>query len=112
MHPYRSCIGISEEIARETTDALEARVTPQHPRLYFLDLLPFHPNKAQVHLQQDVLHRKVRRHASNGDNFLGLAFSRTIFRWCKAQRAGFVQGDILGRYPFTLAIVFTHWIFI
>jgi hypothetical protein len=105
-------MGMSEESAREMTDALEARMAPQYPRLYFLDLLSFHPNKAQVHLQQNVLHRKVRRYASNGDDFFGPAFSRTFSRWCKAQRAGFVQGDILWRNPFSLAIVLTHWIFI
>ena len=112
MHPYRFCMGMSKESATEMMDVLEAGMTPQYPRLYFLDLLSFHANKAQVQLQQNVLHRKVRRHAPNGDDFLVLAFSRTIFRRCKAQRAGFVQGDIVWRYPFTLAIVFIHRIFI
>src|SRR6266576_6937582 len=102
---------MSEKFSGDMTNALEACVTPQHPRLYFLDPLSFHANKAQVHLQQSVLHREVRRYASNGDNFLVLAFNRTIFRWRKAQCAGFVQGDILWRYPFTLAIVF-YWIFV
>ena len=105
-------MGMSEERHREMTGVLEACMTPQHPRLYFLDLLSLHTNKVQVHLQQNVLHREVRRHASDGDNFLVPAFSRTIFRWCETQSAGFVQGYIVWRYPFTLAIVFTHWIFI
>jgi hypothetical protein len=103
---------MSEESAREMTDVLEARMTPQHPGLYFLNLLSFHANKTQVHLQQNVLHCEVRRHASNRDDFVFPAFNRTLFRWCKAQRAGFVQGNILWRYPFTLAIIFTRWVFV
>ena len=105
-------MGMSEERATEMTDALEARMTPQHPRLYFLDLLSFHANKAQVQLQQNILHREVRRHAPNGNDFLLPAVSGTFFRWCKAQRAGFVQGDIVWCYPFALVVVFIHWIFI
>jgi hypothetical protein len=61
---------MSEETARTMADVLETCVTPQHPRLYSLDLLSFHTNEAQIHLQKDVLHREVRRHASNRDNFI------------------------------------------
>jgi hypothetical protein len=103
---------MSEESAMEMTDALEACMTPQYPRLYFLYLLSFHANKAQVQLQQNILHREVCRHAPNGNDFLVPAVSGASFRRCKAQRAGFVQGDIVWRYPFALAIVFAHWIFI
>jgi len=35
----------------EMADALETRMTPQHPCLHFLDPLSFHTNKAQVHLK-------------------------------------------------------------
>jgi len=71
-------------------DALETSVTPQHPSLDFLDPLSFHPDEAQVHLQQNVLHSEIRRYASNRDGFLLLAFGRTFFRWRKTQRSCFV----------------------
>ena len=71
-------------------DELETSMTPQHPSLDLLDPLSFHPDEAQVHLQQNVLHSKIRRHASNRDGFFLLAFGRTTFGWRKAQCSCFV----------------------
>jgi hypothetical protein len=93
-HPYRFYIGMSdsEEIKyiREIIDALETGMASQHPSLNFLDPLSFHPDQAQVHLQQHVLHSEIRRHASNRDDFFLLAFGRSISRRREAQCSRFV----------------------
>jgi hypothetical protein len=56
-------------------DALETSMTSQHPSFDFLNPLSFHPDEAQVHLQQNVLHSEIRRHAPDRDGSLLLAFS-------------------------------------
>lgn len=49
--------------------ALETCMTSQHPSFHPLNLLTLHTNQRQPHLQQNILHRKIRRHTTCSDLF-------------------------------------------
>lgn len=77
-HEGQNCFELSLHILMKIVSAfkmsdepcsLEASVTPEDPGFHFLYSFALCADQCEPHLQQDVLHSKVRSHASSQNRF-------------------------------------------
>lgn len=85
-------------------DILEARMTPEYPAFHLLYPLSLRSDEAQSHLQYHVLHRKIRRHAANMNDFVRLSFAFGARK--EVKMSGFVDINVGRGDPLSFAIVF------
>ena len=90
--------------------ALEARMTAQDPALYFRDALALDAHQTQPHLQYDVLHRKICRHAAREDFLVCLRFLLPARK--EIQGARLVKADVGGCDPLPLAVIVVGGVFV
>lgn len=75
-------------IVSSMTDLLEASVAAKNPSLYTIDLLAFDTHEVETHLEKDILHGEIGRHASNTDLCCRLLrFVASTIVWHKLQCA-------------------------